>query len=119
MGDVMLFFVRKRFEFGKAQIWLPLLRFFITLKVGLYFRNRPFAQKEVWGHRIEGYSVARIAISVILTERNKRKSSIFYASFKTVKGNYYKTEPWNWDIVTDSIASQYLRLRHKLIPYIW
>ena len=89
MGDVMLFFVRKRFEFGKAQIWLPLLRFFITLKVGLYFRNRPFAQKEVWGHRIEEYSVARIAISVILTERNKRKSSIFYASFKTVKGKIF------------------------------
>ena len=39
--------------------------------------------------------------------------------FNTVKGNYYKREPWKWDVVTNSIASDYLRLRHKLIPYIY
>ena len=39
--------------------------------------------------------------------------------FNTVKGNYYKREPWMWDVVTNSIASDYLRLRHKLIPYIY
>ena len=39
--------------------------------------------------------------------------------FNTEKGHYFKREPWKWDIVTSSIASDYLRLRHKLIPYIY
>ena len=39
--------------------------------------------------------------------------------FNTVKGRYFKREPWKWDIVTNSIASDYLRLRHRLIPYIY
>ena len=39
--------------------------------------------------------------------------------FNTAKGHYYKREPWKWDIVTSSIASDYLRLRHRLIPYIY
>lgn len=39
--------------------------------------------------------------------------------FNTVKGNYYKREPWKWDVVTNSIASDYLKLRHRLIPYIY
>ena len=39
--------------------------------------------------------------------------------FNTTKGNYYKREPWMWDVVTNSIASDYLRLRHRLIPYIY
>lgn len=32
---------------------------------------------------------------------------------------YYKREPWNWDKHTLSIASYYLRLRAKLIPYVY
>ena len=39
--------------------------------------------------------------------------------FNTGKGHYYKREPWKWDIVTSTIAGDYLRLRHKLIPYIY
>ena len=39
--------------------------------------------------------------------------------FNTVRGLYFKREPWKWDIVTNSIASDYLRLRHKLIPYLY
>ena len=39
--------------------------------------------------------------------------------FNTVRGLYFKREPWKWDIVTNSIASEYLRLRHKLIPYLY
>lgn len=39
--------------------------------------------------------------------------------FNTEKGHYFKREPWKWDIVTSSIASDYLRLRHRLIPYIY
>lgn len=39
--------------------------------------------------------------------------------FNTVKGLYFKREPWKWDVVTNSIASDYLKLRHRLIPYIY
>ena len=39
--------------------------------------------------------------------------------FSTIKGNYFKKEPWKWDVVTNNISSNYLRLRHKLIPYIY
>ena len=39
--------------------------------------------------------------------------------FNTVRGLYFKREPWKWDVVTNSIASDSLRLRHKLIPYIY
>ena len=39
--------------------------------------------------------------------------------FNVQKGEYFKRAPWKWDVVTDSIASDYLRLRHKLIPYIY
>ena len=39
--------------------------------------------------------------------------------FNTVKGHYFKREPWKWDVVTNTIASDYLKLRHRLIPYIY
>lgn len=39
--------------------------------------------------------------------------------FNTEKGEYFKREPWKWDVVTNNIATYYLRLRHKLIPYIY
>ncbi len=35
------------------------------------------------------------------------------------EGRYYKREPWKWDITTQSVVSQYLRLRHALIPYLY
>lgn len=34
-------------------------------------------------------------------------------------GRFYKREPWRWDIRTATIAADYLRLRHKLIPYLY
>lgn len=35
------------------------------------------------------------------------------------EGRYYKREPWRWDITTQSVCSQYMRLRHSLIPYLY
>ena len=39
--------------------------------------------------------------------------------FHGARGPYYKKEPWLWDAKTQSIAGDYLRLRHRLIPYIY
>ena len=35
------------------------------------------------------------------------------------KGKYYKREPWSWDAKTFKIVHDYLRLRHRLIPYLY
>ena len=35
------------------------------------------------------------------------------------EGKYYKREPWKWDAKTNKIVSDYIRIRHKLIPYIY
>ena len=34
-------------------------------------------------------------------------------------GKYYNRYPWKWGIKTHEIVSRYLRLRHKLIPYLY
>ena len=39
--------------------------------------------------------------------------------FHGARGKYYKKEPWVWDAKTESITADYLRLRHRLIPYIY
>ena len=39
--------------------------------------------------------------------------------FHGARGRYYKKEPWLWDAKTESIAAEYLRLRHRLIPYLY
>ncbi len=33
--------------------------------------------------------------------------------------HYYKREPWLWDAQTHAVAGDYLRLRHRLIPYLY
>ena len=39
--------------------------------------------------------------------------------FHGARGMYYKKEPWVWDFETQNIAADYLRLRHRLIPYLY
>ena len=39
--------------------------------------------------------------------------------FGVEKGKYYKREPWRWDMKTSVIAKDYLKLRHKMIPYLY
>lgn len=39
--------------------------------------------------------------------------------FHGARGAYYKREPWLWDVETEEIAIEYLRLRHRLIPYLY
>ena len=44
-------------------------------------------------------------------------SPIFRLSSES--SHYYKREPWLWDIKTFSVVKEYLKLRHRLIPYIY
>ena len=39
--------------------------------------------------------------------------------FHGARGKYYKKEPWLWDAKTESITADYMRLRHRLIPYLY
>lgn len=39
--------------------------------------------------------------------------------FHGARGPYYKKEPWLWDARVANIAADYLRLRHRLIPYLY
>ncbi len=39
--------------------------------------------------------------------------------FHAPRGRYYRKEPWRWNAKTVEIASRYLRLRHRLIPYLY
>lgn len=39
--------------------------------------------------------------------------------FGSEAGKYYKREPWRWNIKTYSIVKDYLKLRHRLIPYLY
>ena len=39
--------------------------------------------------------------------------------FSARRGDFYKREPWRWDMVTYTIVKDYCKLRHRLIPYIY
>ena len=39
--------------------------------------------------------------------------------FASEEGRYYKREPWKWDVKTEKIVKDYLRLRSALIPYLY
>ena len=39
--------------------------------------------------------------------------------FHGARGPYYKREPWKWDAEVEYIVADYLRLRHRLIPYLY
>lgn len=39
--------------------------------------------------------------------------------FHGARGPYYKKEPWVWEAKTLNIVADYLRLRHRLIPYLY
>lgn len=39
--------------------------------------------------------------------------------FGSDSGKFYKREPWKWDYKTFNIVKDYLKLRHRLIPYLY
>lgn len=98
---------------GKTSVGWHTLR-----KIPFYNNNSFNNGAPFWAHDISGYFKG--------TEDNELYlRSIQLATFSPIlkfgvdKGNYYKREPWRWDIKTYTIAKDYLTLRHKLIPYIY
>ncbi|MBR3198565.1 MAG: DUF5110 domain-containing protein [Bacilli bacterium] len=90
-----------------------------TLRKIPFYTNRSFNNgAPFWAHDIGGYFKG--------TEDNELYiRSVQLGVFSPIlkfgidKGKYYKREPWKWDIKTSTIAKDYLRLRHKLVPYIY
>ncbi|MGI6329732.1 MAG: TIM-barrel domain-containing protein [Bacilli bacterium] len=35
------------------------------------------------------------------------------------QGQYYKREPWRWNLQVSSIIKEYMQLRHRLLPYLY
>ena len=98
---------------GKTNVSWATLR-----KIPFYNNNSFNNGAPFWAHDISGYFKG--------TEDNElylRSIQLPVVSpilkFGVDKGHYYKREPWRWDIKTYTIAKDYLRLRHKLIPYIY
>ena len=98
---------------GKSEVSWDTLR-----KIPLYNNNSFNNGAPFWAHDISG--------SFKGTEDNELyirslQLGVFSAilKFGIDKGKYYKREPWKWDIKTYTIAKDYLKLRHKLIPYIY
>ena len=98
---------------GKTNVSWSTLR-----KIPFYNNNSFNNGAPFWAHDISGYFKG--------TEDNELylrsiQLSVFspILKFGVDKGHYYKREPWRWDIKTYTIAKDYLKLRHKLIPYIY
>lgn len=71
-----------------------------------------------WSHDIGGYKsgVEDPELYMRFVELGTY-SPIF--RFSSDESHYYKREPWLWDIKTFSVVKEYLKLRHRLIPYIY
>lgn len=39
--------------------------------------------------------------------------------FNAPRGRYYRKEPWRWNAKTLEIVSRFLKLRHRLVPYLY
>lgn len=71
-----------------------------------------------WSHDIGGYKEGiEDGELYIRYVQYGTYSPIFRFSAKY--GQYYKREPWKWDIKTLSIVRDYCQLRHRLIPYLY
>lgn len=71
-----------------------------------------------WSHDVGG-SYGGIEDSELYTRSVQLGTFSPILRFHTVKGKYYKREPWMWDVKTLEIVSDYLKLRHSLIPYLY
>ena len=90
-----------------------------TLKLlPFYNLNSANIGASFWSHDIAG-SVGGIEDSDLYLRSLQFGVFSPIMRFNTQEGRYFKREPWKWDVVTNQIASDYLRLRNRLIPYIY
>ena len=71
-----------------------------------------------WSHDIGGYK-GGIEDNELYTRFIQLGTFSPIFRFSSEMGKYYKREPWKWSIKTQSIATRFMNLRHKLIPYIY
>lgn len=71
-----------------------------------------------WSHDIGGYE-GGVEDSELYTRYVQFGTYSPIFRFSSKEGRYYKREPWKWDIFTESIVRDYIRIRHRLIPYIY
>ena len=72
----------------------------------------------MWAHDIGGYFNG-IEDNELYTRFVQLGCFSPILKFGSDSGKYYKREPWKWGIKTYTIVKNYLKLRHKLIPYIY
>ena len=71
-----------------------------------------------WSHNIGGFSGG-------IEEEDLYIRSIQLGVFSPIlrfyskDGKFYKREPWKWNYKTRNIAAKYLKLRHRLISYLY
>lgn len=90
-----------------------------TLRKIPFYINRSFNNgMPFWAHDIGGYFRGTEDSELYI---RSLQLSVFspIVKFGIDKGKYYKREPYKWDIKTYAIAKDYLKLRHRLIPYIY
>ena len=71
-----------------------------------------------WSHDIAGFS-GGIEDSELYIRSVQLGVFSPILRFHSDSGKYYKRAPWLWDKNTCEIVSEYLNLRHKLIPYLY
>ena len=88
------------------------------IKIPFYNNNSFNNGAPFWAHDISGFYNGTEDNELYLRSLQLAVFSPI-VKFGVDKGKYYKREPWRWDIKTYTIAKNYLKLRHKLIPYIY
>ncbi len=71
-----------------------------------------------WSHDIGGYK-SGIEDSELYMRFVQLGTYSPIFRFSSASSHYYKREPWLWDVKTFSVVREYLKLRHRLIPYIY
>lgn len=90
-----------------------------TLKF-LPFFNSMAANKGVtwWSHDVGGYKEGTEDSELYMRYIQFSCFSPIFR-FSSERGNFYKREPWAWDVKTYTIAREYCQLRQRLIPYLY
>ncbi|MCM1370777.1 MAG: DUF5110 domain-containing protein [Clostridium sp.] len=71
-----------------------------------------------WCHDIGGYS-GGIEDNELYTRYVQLGTFSPILRLSAGPSKFYKREPWRWEIKTYEISKMYLKLRHKLIPYLY